>query len=93
MELEVPIRPIFTPTLSIVMVRQLLQWERQKKFFDCNVRDHDKEILVIYIYIYTHTFAYLRGKNGRRRGEGKHEENSQNCPFWTYIKIISTSTF
>ena len=35
MELEVPTRPIFNPTPSIVMMQRVLQWERQKRFSHC----------------------------------------------------------
>ena len=36
MELEVPKRPIFMPTLSTIVVQRVLQWERQMRFSRCN---------------------------------------------------------
>jgi hypothetical protein len=39
MELEVPKGPILKPTLSIVVVQRILQWERSKRgYFAVNVR-------------------------------------------------------
>jgi hypothetical protein len=38
-ELEVPKGPIFKPTLSIVVVQRVLEWERSKRgYFALNVR-------------------------------------------------------
>ena len=43
LELEVSKRPIFKPTLSIVMLQGFLQWERQKKVLSQKSGDHGKE--------------------------------------------------
>ena len=69
MELEVPKRSIFRPTLSIVMVQQVLWWERQKRLSCCKMsRDHGIDLsffLSFHTHTRAHTFPWLRGKKGR----------------------------
>ena len=43
MEFEVLKRFIFTPTLSIVMVQRVLQWERRKRFFLLQMSEYHRK--------------------------------------------------
>ena len=85
--------PIFSPTLSTVLGQHVLQWERQKTFSYCNCRGtlakkcHSNIFLFFLIPflwpIFFHSYEERREENGEKI---KHEDNFQNCPFWTYIK-------
>ena len=96
MELEVSKRHVFKPTLSTLMVQHVLQWDVGKRGSpSANVRGpwQMNVVLVFDIdcfgFFGQMSFIYTR-KEGMKV---KHEENSQNIPFWTYISKISTSTF
>jgi hypothetical protein len=85
MDLEVPKRPIFKPTISIVMVQQVLQGARQQS------RDLGKEICFnIYLFKTMPNVTAIKRREGEKVISKK--KRFQNCPFWAYIKKIITST-
>ena len=91
MELEVPKRSIFKPTLIIVMVQHVLQWERQKRFSRCKCqgimqRERERE-RAPNIFICTR-------KEGKKKGRrSNNEENSQNCHFGHISRKIAYPLF
>ena len=75
MELEVPKKLIFKPTLSTVMVQQ--GNERGKRgSLATNVRGPWQKKLCFF-----QTLPQLQGKNGRRRGEGQRWRKIPKIPF------------
>ena len=90
MEREVPKRPIFTPTLSTIMVQWVLCWERQKRFSSCKCQgtwQRNATLIFLNRKLFFHqTLSLLLGKKGRR-------PNIVKNPKLPYLKKISTSTF
>ena len=91
MELEVPSRPIFMPTLSIVMVQRVLRVGEMS--LTTNVRRPWQRNVALIFWIFL--LNVFHSCDERKEEEGmkvKHEEISQNYPFWSSILKISTST-
>ena len=58
-EFEVPKWPILKPTLSIVMVQCVLQWERQKRFSRCKCQGTMAEKLLLLSFLFSFSMIFL----------------------------------
>ena len=67
MELEVPKRPIFRPTSSIVMVQWVWGRERQKRLFHCKCQGTMAKKNVVFVLIIF--FCQTKGQTWRKYGE------------------------
>ena len=84
-----PKRHVFRPTLSTVMVRWVLRWERQKRSSCCNCEGTMAGKCVC-VFFPPNISRVMREEEG---DNVKHGENSQKCPFWINIEKTITSTF
>ena len=77
MELEVPKRHYFRPTLPFVMIQQVLWWERQKRFSCYKMSGDYGKVLYFYLFWFSNKKNYTHTRLAKhfhsyeeRRGEG-----------------------
>ena len=79
MEVEVLRRPIFEPTLSTIMVRWILWWERQKEILLLQMtRDHDREMPFFFLL---QMLLQLRGTRGKGKEKKVKHTQIPKLPF------------
>ena len=84
MELEVPQRPIFKPTLSTIMVQRVLQWERQKSFSRCKCQRTMAEkcrFNILNRFFFLPNVSIVTRKEGKKKGTRSNMKKIPKLPF------------